>query len=470
MVFSSLFFLCVFLPITLGLYYVIKNRTYRNWILIITSLFFYAWGEPVWISLLIISTLFNYYFALVIERNRGSWKEKASLTAAIALNIIILGYFKYSGFIVDNLNSLLGTSFEILRFGLPVGISFYTFKTISYVVDVYRRDVKAQPSFFKLLLYVSMFHQLVAGPIVRYKDIDDAIDNRVESFEGFNYGVSRFIVGLGKKVLLANTASNVASMVMGNNYSRLSVAGAWLGILLLSLQIYLDFSGYSDMAIGLGAMFGFKYKENFDYPYISKSVTEFWRRWHISLSSFFRDYVYIPLGGNRKYQMRNLFIVWFLTGLWHGASWNFVLWGMYYFLLLVLEKTFFLKVLDRIPAVFSRIYSLLAVLVGWVFFFHTDIGQALTYLGIMFGINTRPISSPEVSIHFLNNAVLIIVSVLACTPAASWIYRKIKNRNKENESGIAETLIRPAINIFILILSIIFLVGQSYSPFLYFKF
>ena len=224
----------------------------------------------------IISTLFNYYFALVIERNRGSWKEKASLTAAIALNIIILGYFKYSGFIVDNLNSLLGTSFEILRFGLPVGISFYTFKTISYVVDVYRRDVKAQPSFFKLLLYVSMFHQLVAGPIVRYKDIDDAIDNRFESFEGFNYGVSRFIVGLGKKVLLANTASNVASMVMGNNYSRLSVAGAWLGILLLSLQIYLDFSGYSDMAIGLGAMFGFKYKENFDYPYISKSVTEFW--------------------------------------------------------------------------------------------------------------------------------------------------------------------------------------------------
>jgi len=258
-------------------------------------------------------------------------------------------------------------------------------------------------------------------------------------------------------------------MVMGNDYSRLPVTGAWLGILLYSLQIYLDFSGYSDMAIGLGSMFGFHYRENFNYPYISKSVTEFWRRWHISLSSFFRDYVYIPLGGNRKHQIINLFIVWSLTGLWHGASWNFVFWGMYYFILLVIEKTFLLRILEKMPAFFSRIYSLVAVITGWVFFCHTDISQALTYIGIMFGVISRPLNSPEVSIHFLNNVVLIIVSVLACTPVAPWIYGKITGRDRERK-GIPDFLLRPAINIFILVLSIIFLVGQSYSPFLYFKF
>ena len=469
MVFSGLFFLCVFLPVTLGLYYAVKNRTYRNWILVIASLFFYAWGEPVWVSLLVISTLFNFLFALVIEKNRGRWKSKAVLVSAVAVNLLILGYFKYSGFIADNLNNLLGTNIEIYRFGLPVGISFYTFKTISYVADVYRGEVRAQRSFFKSLLYVSMFHHLVAGPIVRYRDISDAIDNRVETSEDFNYGVSRFITGLGKKILLANTAGNVASMVMGNDYSRLPVTGAWLGILLYSLQIYLDFSGYSDMAIGLGSMFGFHYRENFNYPYISKSVTEFWRRWHISLSSFFRDYVYIPLGGNRKHQIINLFIVWSLTGLWHGASWNFVFWGMYYFILLVIEKTFLLRILEKMPAFFSRIYSLVAVITGWVFFCHTDISQALTYIGIMFGVISRPLNSPEVSIHFLNNVVLIIVSVLACTPVAPWIYGKITGRDRERK-GIPDFLLRPAINIFILVLSIIFLVGQSYSPFLYFKF
>lgn len=468
MVFSSLFFLCVFLPVSLGLYYIVKNRTYRNWVLIITSLFFYAWGEPVWVSLLFISTLFDYYCALIIEKNRNNWRSRAALVTAIVANLSILGYFKYAGFLVENVNNLFGTSIDILTFSLPIGISFYTFQTISYVVDVYRGDVVAQRSPFKLLLYVSMFHQLVAGPIVRYKDVAEAIDNRVEIAEEFNYGVGRFIVGLGKKVLIANTAGSVANMIMGTNYSRLPVSGAWFGILLFSFQIYFDFSGYSDMAIGLGRMFGFKYRENFDHPYVSKSATEFWRRWHISLGSFFRDYVYIPLGGNRKHQLRNIFIVWSLTGLWHGASWNFVLWGVYYFVLLLIEKLFLLNVLEKIPAIFSRIYLWLAVIVGWVFFYHTDINQALRFLGIMFGINAQSLNSPEISILFQNNIPFLIISLIACTPLAVWFNNKL-NENT-GDFGLFEKLAKPAINICILLLCIIFLVGQSYNPFLYFRF
>lgn len=468
LVFSSLFFLCVFLPVSLALYYAIKNRTYRNWVLIITSLFFYAWGEPVWVSLLIISTLFDYYCALIIEKNRGNWRSRAALITAVTANLSILGYFKYAGFLMENVNNLLGTSFNIMTFSLPIGISFYTFQTISYVVDVYRGDVEAQRSPFKLLLYVSMFHQLVAGPIVRYKDIAEAIDNRVETVEDFNYGVGRFIVGLGKKVLLANTAGSVASMIMGNDYSRLPVSGAWFGIILFSFQIYFDFSGYSDMAIGMGRMFGFKYRENFDHPYISKSATEFWRRWHMSLGSFFRDYVYIPLGGNKKHVIRNLFIVWSLTGLWHGASWNFVVWGIYYFVLLFIEKQFLLKFFEKIPAIFSCIYLWLAVIVGWVFFYHTDINQALRYIGVMFGKNAASLNSPEISIIFLNNLPFLIISCIACTPLAMLMNNKINELS--GGSGLFEKLAKPAINICILLLCILFLVGQSYNPFLYFRF
>ena len=268
MVFSSLYFLCVFLPLNLALYYVINNRTYRNWLLIITSLVFYAWGEPVWIMLLVISTLFVYFNALVAGRNRGNWKGKAAIAVSVTGNLLILGFFKYSGFIVDNLNGLLGTDLQITAFGLPIGISFYIFQSISYVVDVYRGETEAQQSFFKLLLFVSLFHQLVAGPIVRYKDIAGEIEHRVETLEQFNYGVSRFIMGLGKKVLLANTAGKICESFLGTDYSRLPVTGAWLGIFLFALQIYFDFTGYSDMAIGLGKMFGFTYKENFNYPYI----------------------------------------------------------------------------------------------------------------------------------------------------------------------------------------------------------
>ncbi|MDD2283011.1 MAG: MBOAT family protein, partial [Eubacteriales bacterium] len=311
-----------------------------------------------------------------------------------------------------------------------------------------------------LLLYVSLFHQIMAGPIVRYKDMEEAIDNRVETAELFNDGVNRFIIGLGKKVLLSNIAAKVAVNFLGTDYTRLSVLGAWFGIILFALQLYFDFSGYSDMAIGLGKMFGFTYKENFNYPYISKSAIEFWRRWHISLGSFFKDYVYIPLGGNRRFRIRNLFIVWLLTGLWHGASWNFIIWGLYFFVLICVEKLFFKKPLENLQGIFSRIYLWVAVLVGWVFFYHTDLSQAFTFLGIMFGAKNAPFSSPEVSIHFWNNAVFLLIAFIGCTPV-------FKGLNQKFKFG---AFAKQVFNTMVLILSLIFLAGQTYSPFMYFKF
>lgn len=455
----------------LGLYYIIRDRTYRNCLLIIASLLFYAWGEPLWILLLLFSTSVSYFGAILTERHRGSIKGKLALVVSIVINLLILIFLKYSGFLINSINDLFGTSFQVLNTGLPIGISFYTFKIISYIADVYKGEVEAQKSPFKLLLYVSLFHQLMAGPITRYKDISDGIDNRVESTEDFNTGVSRFIIGLGKKAILAGTAGKAVETFMGGDYAKLPLLGAWYGILMFALQLYFDFSGYSDMAIGLGYMFGFRYRENFDYPYISKSVSEFWRRWHISLGSFFRDYVYIPLGGNRRHQFQNLFVVWILTGLWHGADWNFVIWGLYYFVLLVIEKAFLLKFLEKIPGIFSRIYLWLAVLVGWVFFYHNDIGQAFQFLGIMFGLEAKAITSPELSIHFWNNAVFLIISLTGCTPVMAGIIKKLNGEGRRGKAaGFIEKYIMPAFKIAVLVLSVISLVGQSYNPFMYFKF
>ena len=472
MVFSSLFFLCVFLPATLILYFIVKNRNVRNWILILASVFFYAWGEPVWVTVLLFSTFLDYYCALLAEKNRGQRRGKAAVAFAVAANLLILGFFKYWGFVAENINALLGTSIRASEVNMPIGISFYTFQLISYVVDVYRGESKAQKSPFKLLLYISLFPQLVAGPIVRYEDIAWEIDNRTITVKEFNYGVNRFIIGLGKKVIIANTAGEIAGNFLNTDYSRLPVLGAWFGITMFALQIYFDFSGYSDMAIGLGKMFGFTYKENFNYPYISKSATEFWRRWHISLGTFFRDYVYIPLGGNRKHHTRNLLLVWFLTGLWHGASWNFILWGIYFFVLIFIEKKGLLNLLNKLPALISRIYLLLAVLVGWVFFYHTDLGQAFRFLGIMFGINAASWSNGEVYIHFTNNAAFFVIAVVASTPFAKKVYESIRKRLRENLKGmyLLDGVLKSAVNIAILVVSIIFLVGQSYNPFLYFRF
>lgn len=462
--------MCIFLPINLFLYFIIKDRTWRNWVLIVSSLIFYAWGEPVWIIAMIFSTFFDYFNALMVEKYQGTKKAKFFLILSATGNLLILGIFKYSGFFVENINALFGLGIPVPHISLPIGISFYTFQTISYVVDVYRGEVKAQRSPFKLLLFVSLFHQLVAGPIVRYSDIAEEIEHREVTAEGFSEGVNRFIIGLGKKVLIANTAGELALNFLGTDYEKLPVTGAWLGILLYAFQIYFDFSGYSDMAIGLGRMFGFTYKENFDYPYISGSATEFWRRWHISLGSFFRDYVYIPLGGNRRHQFRNLLIVWFLTGFWHGASWNFIIWGLYYFVFIFLEKLFLKKTLDRLPGI-SNLYLILVVLVGWVFFYHTDITEAFRFIGVMFG-NAYAFNSGEVSLIFRSNIIFIVIAAVASTPLAKNLFAAMKNYFGENQTRVAflERCFKPVINIFILVLSLAFLVGQSYNPFLYFRF
>jgi len=472
LVFSSLFFLCVFLPINIFLYYAVNNNTYKNAVLIVSSLAFYAWGEPIWISVLVLSALFNYFIGVSIERSRGSRKGKGILVLAVAVNLFVLGFFKYFGFITESINTLLGISVPVISIGLPIGISFYTFKSISYIVDVYRGEVGAQKSFFKFLLYISLFHNLVAGPIVRYKDIEQDIENRALGFESFSNGVSRFIIGLGKKVIIANQANEFSKAFLDMDYSRLPVLGAWAGILLYAIEIYFDFSGYSDMAIGLGKMYGFNYKENFNYPYIAKSVTEFWRRWHISLTSFFKDYVYIPLGGNRKHHVRNMLVVWLLTGLWHGAGWNFVVWGLYFFVLLVIEKYILLKFEKKIPAVFWRLYFVAAILVGWVFFYHTGIDRAFRFLGIMFGINAPSLSSPEVGIFLNSYMIFIVIALVGCTPLMKSIFDRIKGSLQRIRIGAysVDQLIKSTVNIAILICPIIMLVGQSYNPFLYFKF
>ena len=340
MVFSSLTFIYLFLPICFILYYSAKTIEVKNYVLLAMSLLFYAWGEPKWIIVMIISSFVEYCGGLLIDKYKDTWKAKIALGVSVSISLLFLIIFKYFDFFATTSNSLFNTEIGILGLGLPIGISFYTFQTITYTVDVYRGRAGVQKSFADLLLYVSMFPQLIAGPIVRYVDIDEQIRNRSVNIKDASYGVTRFLIGLAKKALLANFAGQIVKDFLTGDLNKISVVGAWIGIISYAFQIYFDFSGYSDMAIGLGHMFGFKYVENFNYPYISKSISEFWKRWHISLTTFFREYVYIPLGGNRKHHVFNLLIVWFLTGMWHGASWNFILWGLYYFVFIVIERLF----------------------------------------------------------------------------------------------------------------------------------
>ncbi|SMP50835.1 MBOAT family O-acyltransferase [Anoxynatronum buryatiense] len=472
MVFSSLTFLFYFLPLHLFFYYASPSNVWRNWVLIVFSLVFYAWGEPVWISLLIFSASIDFLHGRLIENNRTNWKRKAALCSSIALNLSLLGFFKYASFFAEALNRLLGTDIPLLHFGLPIGISFYTFQTMSYVIDVYSGKVKAQQRYAHFLMYVSLFHQLVAGPIVRYRDIAREIEHRTMSLSRFSLGISRFSIGLGKKVIIANAVGEASEHFLLGNFSALSVLGAWFGIALFGLQIYYDFSGYSDMAIGLGHLFGFTYLENFRYPYIARSASDFWRRWHISLGSFFRDYVYIPLGGNRKRMLLNLFIVWFLTGLWHGASWNFVLWGLYFGLLVMLEKIIqplryhHRPPLPRLPEWFSKmighIYLITVVLIGWVFFYFTDLSHAFSYLAIMAGLAGAPLVSTDLVIQFNNHLILFAVAIILSTPFYPWLQKRWRHLSFE--------AFQPVINAFLLLASTALLVGASYNPFLYFRF
>ncbi|MDL2274433.1 MBOAT family protein [Oscillospiraceae bacterium OttesenSCG-928-G22] len=472
MVFSSLIFIFLFLPVCLLLYFASPTLKIKNIVLLILSLFFYAWGEPVWVLLLLFSAIVDYTNGRIIGRYRGRWQAKASLVASICLNLGLLVVFKYSGFFMSNINALFSLSLPVPSFALPLGISFYTFQTMSYSIDVYRNEVPVQRSFLDFLLFVSLFPQLVAGPIVRYSEIAAQLSDRRTTLSDFTYGITRFLVGLGKKVLLANYAGSVVNgLFETSSLASLSVLQGWLGIFLYAFQIYFDFSGYSDMAIGLGRMFGFEYGENFNYPYISRSVTEFWRRWHISLGSFFRDYVYIPLGGNRRMQMRNMLVVWFLTGFWHGASWNFIFWGLYFFVLLLLEKTFLKKILDKIPRVFSTLYAFFAAVVGWILFYFTDLGRMGDAFRLLFGGLGAPVTNTETQLLLVNNIPLILLCIIGATPLLGKIGARISGDFSAGRlhPALYGTMV-VAFNTALLFLSTVSLVGSSYNPFIYFRF
>ena len=481
MVFSSLFFLYAFLPASLLCYLLCPTQKARNVSLLIFSLLFYAWGEPRYVLLLMLMSLFDWYFALQIQRSRKKRKRKRLLFAACAVNLGLIGYFKYAGLFC----SLFGTVPEaVASIALPIGISFYTFQLLTYVVDVYRREAEAQESYWNVLLYASLFHQCIAGPIVRYQTVADELFGQRSPWESLPSGVQRFSVGLAKKVILANAMGKLCDSILltdaaladasafAENFATLSqmpVLALWVGVLAYALQIYLDFSAYSDMAIGMGRMLGLHYLENFDYPYISRSVTEFWRRWHISLGTFFRDYVYIPLGGSRCSKLRNLFnllVVWALTGLWHGASWNFVLWGLYFFVFLLLEKLGLKKLLDKLPVI-SNLYTLFVVVLGWVLFRNPDLHLCLAVLKGLFGLNGNPVTSFAANILLKNNMYILLFAAIASTPL-------LKKLAELGEQLFAPKLWRfvstALVPIALLLLSTVGLVGNSYNPFIYFQF
>ena len=467
MVFAGLTFLYLFLPAGMALYHLRPSLQYRNAVLAGLSLCFYAWGEPVWVVLLIFSSVTDYWHGIIIEKHRGRLAAKLAIVSSLVLNLGLLGLFKYSGFFVENLNALLGLSLAVPSFSLPIGISFYSFQTLSYVIDVYRGEVGAQRSFISFLMFVSMFPQLVAGPIVRYSHIAQEIEHRTFSLEEVSAGLTRFCQGLAKKVLLANHAGMLAGRYLDGNLDKLSTPGAWFGILMFTLQIYYDFSGYSDMAIGLGRMLGFHFMENFDHPYISRSVSEFWRRWHISLGSFFRDYVYIPLGGNRRHLVRNLLVVWGLTGLWHGASWNFILWGLYFGVLILIERLFLQRVLARLSWGLPNLYLMTAVVFGWVLFYFTDMTRLTRFWGILFG---GGVAGPDISLGILiaNNLLWLVFAVLFCLPVGR-LARPLLGRLSPGGSAAVQWA-AVGLNLAVLLVCTALLTGQSYNPFLYFRF
>ncbi len=466
MLFSSVTFLYYFLPLVLAVYFVSPAR-FRNAVLLAASLVFYFFGEPVYCFLLIGSSLAGWLFGLWIDKARGTKRQKFPLVLGIAALLVSLGFFKYSDFLVKNINAVLGTNAGLLHIALPIGISFYTFQIISYLIDVFRGDTEAQRNFFDFATYVCLFPQLVAGPIVRYSTVARALKSRTVSFAQTAEGLTRFVVGLGKKVLLANTLGEIGKMFSESGDK--SVLFYYLFAIAFMLQIYFDFSGYSDMAIGLGKVFGFEFEENFNYPYVSKSITEFWRRWHISLGSWFRDYVYIPLGGNRKGLLRtlvNILIVWALTGLWHGAEWNYVVWGLYFAFFLTLEKLFLGKYLEKAP-VANIIYTLAVTLFGFVIFNADNMAEAWQNLGGLFGANGIPFLSTEAVYCLRNYGVLLVVAVFTATPVAKNLALKLKASRK---GGKVWAVARPAAVAALMLLVTAYLVDGSFNPFLYFKF
>ena len=461
MVFSSITFLFYFLPIVLLIYYVVPNK-FKNIVLLVSSLLFYFYGEPKYVCLMVISIIITYIFGILIDKYER--QSKLFLILSIITSVGLLVYFKYINFLIENVNLWLSHKIDFIYVALPIGISFYTFQMISYLIDVYRKEAKAQKNILKIAMYVSLFPQLIAGPIVRYTTIEEQIENRKYTFEKFSLGVRRFVIGLGKKVLIADVLGELSVIALGSNDS--SILYYWLYAISIMLQIYFDFSGYSDMAIGLGKMFGFEFLENFNYPYIATSITDFWRRWHISLSTWFRDYIYIPLGGNRVSKIkwiRNILIVWLLTGLWHGAAWNFIVWGLYFGILLIIEKVFLGKYLEKIPNFFTRIYTLLIVMISFIIFNGNKILDILKNIGGLFGIGNVPIISEESLYYFKSYFIIIVIGIIGCTP----ILKKIANNKKMHK---LINCLEPIFLLFVLIISTSYIIDGSFSPFLYFRF
>lgn len=466
MVFSSIVFLYIFLPIMLFIYFIVPNKL-KNAVMIIASLIFFAWGEIKYIFIMLLLAVMDYMCGQKINKYWDDKnKKRIFLLIDIGVNLLILFFFKYSDFIITNINNITHLNIPLLNIPLPIGVSFNTFQSLSYIIDVYRGTVKCEKSFYNYLTYTMLFPQIIAGPIVRYETVDEELENKNISIDNFTEGMKRFIIGLGKKVLIANNIGALWNVIEIGDYTSLTFILAWFAILAFALQIYFDFSGYSDMAIGLARIFGMKFDENFNFPYISKNITEFWRRWHITLSSWFRDYIYIPLGGNRKgilKQIRNILIVWFLTGAWHGASWNFILWGVYFGVILILEKIFILKILDKAGKVLSHIYTIILILIGWVIFAFEDLGEIEAYLYAMFNVNN--FVNNETLYYLKNYGLIMILGIICSTLLANKVIDKF---NKANNKGFK--IIEVIVYMTIFILCTANLVSDSFNPFLYFRF
>lgn len=463
MVFSSLTFLFIFLPVLMAIYFAVPSKCIkaRNIVLLVFNLIFYAYGEPKNCLVMIVSIFMNYLFGVLVDKHRENEKQaKFWVFVAVLFNIGILIYFKYLEFIVENISSLFNAEITVQTILKPIGISFFTFQGLSYVIDVYRGITNCQKSLFNVALYISLFPQLVAGPIVRYETIADEIDNRESNASDMAEGIRRFMVGFAKKLILANAIGQVADAFFNSPISSLSVAGAWIGPIAYAFQIYFDFSAYSDMAIGLGKIFGFHFCENFNYPYISQSITEFWRRWHISLSTWFRDYVYIPLGGNRCSKLRhlfNIFVVWLLTGIWHGAKWKFIFWGIYFGVILILEKTFILKYLEKAWRPIRHIYALILIVIGWAIFRAHDMEYFFGMLKTMFFVNGNPIINDKTIYNLLEFKYAIIICAIASIPLKDYIL--VKNEK-----------IKYVLSFVVFIVAIVCMLSNSFNPFIYFRF
>ena len=490
MLFSSTTFLFYFLPLVLVTYFALPHlisfvmpkkmqrsgeRVSQNAVLFLFSLVFYAWGEPLYIFLMMASIVVAYVTGLLADRKSLPEEKKDSrvpliaMIAAVVWNMGLLLFFKYTDFFINTVNGIAGTQIKTTGLALPIGISFYSFQTLSYVIDVYRGNVRRQKNILDLGTYVALFPQLIAGPIVRYVDVAEQLADRQESIEKFSQGVKRFCVGLGKKVIIANAVGELFDTISNASHSELSVSASWIGIIAYTFQIYFDFSGYSDMAIGLGKMFGFDFLENFNYPYISDSITEFWRRWHISLSSWFRDYVYIPLGGNRRGKARqcvNIMIVWFLTGFWHGANWNFMMWGVYFGCILLLEKNFLLKALSKVPKAVRHTYALLLIVIGWGIFAYEDTSALLDNLKNMFGFGGLPLWNRQTAFWLSQNRILFLLAIVCSTP----LMKKIGGYLEKKHPALYGSVFVPAGCAALLIVSAAYLAGNSFNPFLYFRF